>query len=485
MKADVRYVRDGLSAQAKYDQINMMPVSYEEFATTSALFARAYGVITGEAQQGYTGPNRETLVSYVLNRCARSALYEQLLKTTQDLERLFGYKLSSRYMLLGEPWRGNKIALPIPGATALEVERAWYYTDLLVAPDYYIQEGITLFLDGDTLIARVSAELFENPKWAILRRRDNHKNLNQDTSHARYGEYDAGDWLIPLATNTVAVVLADTIDAAHRRYVRLTVPKPLPVIADLPADAVFTPVYPGSNQIIPHEVISEDDDEIVYQFEVWLLVNPAFAEETVNWESAKDIYKFYREITFAYYAEVPAYLELIWTSGTCTTVYQYDPDDPDQATLPRLTATLADSSKSIVHLKANNALVTDLDPYWRACCEDDCGCDTMPLTVTLKLKYKVEPQALPARLYDQIDDLETAIVHRVAAELPTADCGCELPDMGFIYENQLPYQDSYSNPFTGVEIVKRKYGTLHGQMVYSEKLENKQVYRRPIRLGYW
>lgn len=482
MKADVRYMRDGATAEEKYDWINMMPVSFEAFAVESDLQFRAYGVITGE-DTGYTGTNAEELRSFVLNRCARGALYRKLMEVTQETERTIGYKLSSRYLEMREVWRGEKIALPHPGATTLEVKRSWYYTDFTAEINYYMQEGITLFLDGSTVIARVDASLFENPDWAILRRRDNKKKLVIDTGHARYAEYDAGEWLLPLATNTVNVVVGDDIDVQHRRYVRLTIAKPLPEADETPPDdATFTPVYPGTNQIIPHEVFSEDDTEIVYQFEVWQLVNAAFAEETANWERA-DLFKFYREIPFAYYAEVPEYLQLIWGQGKCKTIYQYDPDDPDQANLPRLEAVLMDSTRSIVHLKANNQLVSDLSPWWRAACPCECG--TMPMTVTLVLPYKVEPQALPHNLYEQIDDIETAILHRAAAELPISDCACVMPNMGFVWENQQPYQKHSMNAFTGVEITEDRFGALHGTLVYKSKMLNKQLYRRRIKAGNW
>lgn len=477
MRADIRFLDAGRTDTEKYDLINMLPVRFEQFAVQSNLFGRAYGVITGE-ETGYSGPEGEKLRSFVLNRCVRSALYQKLLEQSRETERIIGYKLGERYLRLDEPYRGPKIALPSPGATALEVQRSWYETELTAEIEFFLEEGVTLFDDDSVIIAKVDREIFENPKWAVLRKRADNKVLIIDETHARYAEIDGNDWLLPITRNA----LVDTeVDAQHRRFVRCTLAKPLPDVEDLPEDALFVPVYPGTNQIIPHEVIDETEDEIIYQFDVWVLVAPGFQNETVSWERFER-YKFYQEIAFAYYAETACYARLIWGSGTEQVIYQYDPEDPDAATMPRLEVTLQDSARSIVHLNANCSLLSDLSPFWNWAC--GCRNRQMPQTVTLEICYKVEPEALPERLQSQIQDIQQGLIAKVAAELPTSDCGCPPPDVGFVTEMQFEYTHAYINHFTETHVVKREYGQLHGQWIYKAKLANKQIYRRPLRLAY-
>lgn len=461
--------------------INMMPVSYAYFAEYASLYGRMYGVLTGD-DRGLTGPDGEVLQSFVANNCIRRAIYQGLLRVSQEAEKAVGYKLSERYFVATpEAWRGEGKVLLIPGIEAVEVEQNWYEIpeDNFVTLNYYAEENLTLEADGDLLFARISQTIFENPKFAILRNLSDNpqRRCFVDEAHPRYAEEDSGDWLLPLATNIVNVEIADIVSAYHLRDVTVVVTKP--DISSLPEGGIIAPVYPGSNQAIPHEVVAEDDTEITYRFNVWVLVKPAFVDETVDWERF-ETRKLYSEIELRYVVEEPAYLRMVWTEGNDQYTYQYDPDDPDADDLPRLEVILAQPSRGIVHLYANDELICDLHPYWQRAC--GCKRQKMPESVALYIPIKVSVESLTAPYRGQVDQIREAILARVAAELPMENCGCK-NNVGFIAEQQREYGSAYMNPFTGVEVVKTDFGKRHGQRVYWEAMQKVRPFRKPVRVG--
>lgn len=475
-KAELTYLN------ATDEDINSLPVSYAYFAEFASLYGRAYGVVTGE-ERGITGPDDEQLEGFVANNCVRRALYQGLLRVSEAAEQQIGYKLGTRYQTVQpKGWRGSGKIILIPGLEAVEVDRNWYEIPAGNTFDlnYYAQENLTLFLDGSTVIARVDSSLFENPTHAYLKNiTQGNKKLVVDKTHSRYAELDTGDWLLPLTTNVAAVAVTDTVHAFHQRYIWATVTKP--DVSSLPTNGSIKPVYPGTNQIVEHTVISEDDTTVTYRFPVWVLVHPAFADEAdaIQWQ-AFPTYKFYPSLELRYVVEEAAYLELVWTEGDDQYTYQYDPDDPDAATLPRLEAVIVDAETGIVHLYANDYLVQDLTPYWYCACS--CRRTKMPEHITVRIPVKVTVAALGNRHRGQVDRIREAVIAKVAAELPVEDCGCK-NKVGYIKHQQDPYGNNYVNPFTGVEVVKTDYGNRHGQKTYDKVMEEVLIFRKPLRVG--
>jgi hypothetical protein len=482
-KANLQFVHQELSLADRYDLLNMMPVSYEDFAAYTHLYGRMYGVITGE-ERGITGPDGEHLRGFVANACLRDALYRNLLTISEATEQKIGYKLSERYLTLDITWRGaDKILSPVPGLERLEVTRNWYEIEdesALVTINYYTEQDLILFEDAGVLIARVSRTLFANPAFVYLYDETEGKMLDIDKQHLRYAERDGGDWLLPIITNVTAAVVTDTVHAFHQRHLEITVIDP--DTSTLPESGEIKPVYPGTNQIIPHEIINAEDGETTYRFPLYVLVNSDFADDddAIIWRRF-ETYKFYDKFELRYVVEEAEYLQMIWTEGDEQTIYQYDPDDPDEATLPRLKAVISDAANGTIHLYANDYLLRDLMPYWYQAC--NCRDRKMPQSVTLRIPLKVNPDYLSARHKQQIDVGRTAIISKVAAELPMEDCGCSETQIGFIYEQQKPYGKTYLNPYTGIEVVSTDYGMRHGQRIYDQMMHDMLIWRRPIRVG--
>lgn len=95
----------------------------------------------------------------------------------------------------------------------------------------------------------------------------------------------------------------------------------------------------------------------------------------------------------------------------------------------------------------------------------NCSCFRQQ-TIKIGLYYKTSP----AKLGINLDDIAEGIVYLVAAELPMQECECSKPEAGFIAEAMKPYDNIKINPITGVTYDVLTYGTLHGQMVFNERL---------------
>lgn len=472
MKADLSFIT------ATDHDINQLAVSYPYFAEKSHLYSRAYGMLTGE-HRGITGPDEEHLRSYVVNDCLRREVVAGLWSVSNMAEKKIGYKLSDKYLVTSpEEWRGTaKVAL-YPGLEKLEVTLNYYDLETDVTLNYWAQEGLTLYTDSGVVIARVDSEIFKNPSFAYLRNQtQGNKLIPIDKTHSLYGSKDGTDWLFPLTSNVVPSLVTDDINAYHTRYVTVTTLKP--DISSYTEGGSIKPTYPDSDQIIPHRVVSETDSAITYQFDVWVLIDPSFQDETVDWQRF-ETYKLYESFSLRYVVEEPEYLTVIWTEGDDQYTYQYDPDDEDAEDLPRLTAKIANHERGIVHLYANNKLLQDLTPYWHFICGGRRL--KMPESLDVLIPVKTSVNALPERYSSQVDTIKEAILGKVAAELPVDDCGCR-QDTGFIARQQGEYGNFYMNPFTGIEATKTSFGQRHGQQVYNQVMDEVQIYRTPIRVG--
>ncbi len=483
-QANLSFIHQEIPLSERWDLLNMMPISYQDFAEYAHLYGRMYGVVTGE-ERGISGPDGEKLRSFVANGCLRDALYRNLLTVSELTEQQLRYKLSERYLTIDIPWRGaEKLQGEVPAIEKVEVERNWYEIeeDNLVTLNYYTDEDITLFTDGNSLLARVPRALFVNPNWVYLYDETENKMLEIETGHARFAEKLGSDWVLPILTSVTAAADTDAVHAIHQRHLDVTFVTP--DVSDLPEDGEIKPVYPDTNQIIPHEVITSGVNT-TYRFPIYVLVDPAFADddEAIIWRRF-ETYKFLEQFELRYVVEEAAYLELIWTEGDEQTVYQYDPVaeavDPND-TLPRLHVVISDAMRGVLTLYANDSMVRDLTPYWRSAC--GCGTRKMPQSAVLRIPIKVNPTLLPPPQRGQLDTIREAILAKVAAELPVEDCGCSPTQIGYIYEQQKPYGKTYLNPYTGIEVISTDYGMRHGQRIYQMTLENVLLWRRPIRVG--
>lgn len=461
--------------QAQVDQyVNEMAVSPLQFALVSSLFHRFYGVLNGSADgerlsvQDPSDPDRsDTPDRFILNACARYA-YPRIADTVvSELEQEIGYNLTTRYITEEIPFltSHNKFMTKFPGVAALNVRRSWValegYEQIDVSP--YIEENLVAvypWAPGDSITPAVlvSAALSPNPNEVILRDSATESPYPwfTDDGH-RLRRTISNEWQLPMAVNRKSYTPDAPINVQHKKLVYVDIVPPT-----LPTGAVLYPVYEGTNQIIPEararETVTVDGDTYWrYWFYVYTLVHNDFVAETVDLQVG-EFYKLVPYIGFRYSLDVTAAPSIVITQGTRETVLTP-------------TLTLVNHEYGIFHVN------------WDSCAADyeSCCLQSYPDTVNLRYSYKTDPTLLPEKYYKQIGRLIEAACGRIAAQMPTHECGCPVP-WGYIMDKQKMYKDTVYNTLTGETQDKMRYGRLMGQLEYAAAVNLCFKYSRPLNL---
>lgn len=458
------------------DLINDSPMSMLEFAQTSGLYSRFYGVLTGadeglpmlddQGQPAKTGRWER----FVFTNCTRQGYWKKAFEAIAEMEALVNHRLSKRYVVETNPFPNSYvIQTETPGVAALNVARSWTLLDADVPLSPMIATDITMeqpyIGDGDqTWYGRIASIDNPNPKDVFFRRNGKGTIVSVHTDDSHPVERDGTDWLVPLDTRRTAYdPLTDVIDIQNKKFITVDIPIPV----GLPAGAAVVPVYPGTRQIIPQAKERRTvGGNWRFTFYIYTLVHPEFTGSTVDL-IAGEFYKLFPAIDFMYYREVAAEAVLIYTFGTETETY----------TSPALTASLVDGEKGIVHISYDNCQVTD--PLAFPWCSK---WGTYPSKIQLRLSYRVEPQALSQKLRAQVPAMKNAIVAKVAAELPTQDCGCEV-NVGYIFQMQTAFNDEYINTYTGMGVTRIKHGQLQGQIIFQQAKIKALIFHRQTQPG--
>lgn len=439
-----------LSEDALYDTVNTLPVDYLRFALASHYGARMYGVLNG-ARTGGSDGDPDT---FLVNSCLRMSLWEVLVSVCQETENRLGFNLTSRYhtattelsptMRLQVDWAGVEKTDVVPTFSEV-VETA------TIEP--FIQTDLTAVVDGSITYVQVDGSLLINPQDAILRLHDNGGALDILLGQG-YPKKVAGNWRIAINTRATPIPSGDTVDVQHRQL----------VFVDVETEDNLLPFYRGTTQKIPlaRPVEGLDvDDTKRYWFYVYSLVDPAFYEDREIDLVAGEFYKLQLTIEFRTEAETPMYARITQKS--------LKPGDMD---VDEWKAELVpiDPLRGVFDVKVLGKWEIDPDTE-----EEILNTNRTYVCVNRGLystkiayAYKTNPSNLPDSTQQSIATVLTAILHRVAADLPLSDCGCETK-RGFIAEQQKTYSLQLVTP-TGVQLMKTEYGDLHGHKVYAEKM---------------
>jgi hypothetical protein len=469
--------------QAQVDLfVNQMPITALQFAVTSSLFHRFFGVLNGSndgeriaVQDPADSSRSDTPDRFILNACARYAFPRVADSVVSALEQEIGYALTPRYVTETVPYQTShgKFQTLYPGVEKFNVRRVWYaledYAEIPLDP--FVEElsivggGIVYpYSDGGvTPAVRVDDKLVTNPNEIIIR------NASgaifpwfSDTGHPMVREN--GYWQLALAVNRKAYNSEDLL-IQHKKLMYVDVPVPT-----LPAGAKFFPVYPDSTQIIhqakPMQVVTDGDDTYWrFWFYNYTLVHPDFVAETVDLQVG-EFYKLYPYISFMYNVEETVKPEIVITYGDEEIILTPD----DDTVYPKLT--LTDSSYGVFHV--NYESCRDYIDEW-------CRCNDGPTSIMMRFSYKTNPGLLPVRYQQQIGRLMEAAAGRIAAELPTTDCGCEVP-YGFIADKKKALPTATFSDLTGNIIDRFRYGSAFGHIEYANALATAMRYSRPVQL---
>lgn len=469
-----------------YDAVNNLSLDYYGFSSLSNLYSRAYGVLDGDIG-GLKDQNSQQLVSYILNDCARNSLHRDLFTTQSHTEKILGFNLTSHFHYEEIPIRGDSsMQLQWPGIEKLETTRNWYSVIDSVAVDPFILRTVPVVEDDDVdqtkRIVWADKTVFKNP-MDVIARRDDDKNriLLTNKLNPRYGKTVSGHLEIPIDDKKTQVG-DENVNLQHRKHIRVVFDAP--DISALPAGGTLFPVYSGTNQKIPTlnglETLSSGKN--AFTIPEYALVSKDFRFETLDWQKGVNgnFFQWLPEISVKYQVEEDFFVEFVWAEGDEETVYQFDPLVSEPPEQPRLKIIVINSQQSIIQLYLNDALFCDVSQVnwvWSRCFPG-LKRKKMPDSFRIRLRYKTNPNNLKSIYAQQIPNVRRAIAAKVAAELPTEDCGCKA-EIGYVWQQQKSYFDQFIGAF-GTEVRRFKFGELHGQVFYETIIDNAVKYARPI-----
>lgn len=438
-----------LTEAALYDTVNSMPVDYLRFALASHYGARMYGVLNGARTGGSDGDPD----SFLVNSCLRMSLWEVLTSVCQEVENRLGYNLTERYhRATVEMSPTMRLQTEWTGVEKTDVVRSYSDVVLTATVDPLLEKGLTAVLDGSITYVQVDGTLLGNPQDAILRLHSTGGALDILLGQG-YPKKVGSDWRIAINTRATPIPSGDTIDVQHRHY----------VYADIETEDALIPFYQGTTQKIPlaRPVQSIDDSTKRYWLYVYTLVDPDFYEDPHIDLVSGEFYKLQLLVDFRTESEEPQYARITQKSLK-----------PGELDVVEWKAELVpiDPLRGIFDVKVLGRWEIDPDTE-----EETLNTNRTYVCVNravystkIAYAYKTNPNHLPDTIQKSIATALTAILHRVAADLPLSDCGCETK-RGFIAEQQKTYSLQLVTP-TGVQLMKTEYGDLHGHKVYAEKM---------------
>lgn len=389
-------------------------VTMERFGEVSCMDGLVAGVKTGC-----------DTCDFNLVPCLRRDLSDKLLENQHRTEVILGYGLCERYLVQEIPWRDNCIIeLNFKGVAALNVTQSAVSLGDSFPVSPYVLEDVSVTDESSFRIIILDKNFIQNPSWVVVRDPATDGVITTDETY-RPRRDGSGNWKIAIESEL------DLVNIQICKYIAVTVP----TFTD--ANEVFA-VKPGTEIIIPFAKDPfVDSGNTTYWFYSWSLVDPIFAEDELIDLQAGEFYKLLQNIGFVRITEVEALPVIIWSDLT-------EADDK---------ITLTQYHDNILKVKFS-------DSSWDWTCEP-----LKPLKI--RVYYKVDPALLDV----DTDNLAIAIAWLTAAELPMKNCNCPMPEYGFVWQAQQYYGDLKINPISGTNTIQTKYGTMHGQMVYAERLE--------------
>lgn len=427
--------------QAQVDElINDLLVNMTDFSRIACLDGRMHGVNTSC-----------DVCDLEVNDCVRLALISGLINAQNTVESKLGYNLTRRYHTETRIWSGASVLQTRwPGLSEMNVQKAYANREnFSISP--YIQEGITVEEVDGKCVATFSATLVKNPVHAMIRDEDG--SFYPTTGNpSRSG----GNWQMALmAKNIQPPCEGHTFDVQHCQYMILE------------ADRNATPVYTGTNQIIPVARPTESigGGNYRYWFHVWELIDPAFITDGADLEAGQ-FWKLLTSIDLIDVEEEPLYAS-VRLLDQCSEYSTYtDSEEETRVEMEIINAEMG-------------AVEIIYDDCHCPCCQQAlmrCRCEH---PVRLTFGYRTDPAVLNIPI--DLGSVQEAIANLVAAELPLSTCNCPTPKTGFIAAAQKPYTDWRINPLTGNEHEIFKYGSLHGQLVFSERMKRVKQHYRLVR----
>lgn len=456
MRLDVYSFDSNLSQSAFDELVNGLLVDVHDFSEIACLEGKGYGVTTICNSCGIT-----------INDCARRKLVEALIAAQATTEELLGFDLTPHYHVEEFFWGGERrIQLQHPGIATVNISRSYTTVGTYPISPYVIDDVPMIDSGNGFCIATLDGTVVKNPNEVWIRNVDTGERAATQQVNG-YPKRVAGNWQVAMSRTPAAPACNDgeTYGAQHCKYMLVDIPNNL-----VCSGGTILPCYPNSNQLIPlAKPVEAVGSDYRYWFHPWVLVDSAFADDDVSLVDG-EFYKLLEEITFKCVKDVTT-APVLTMQGLddlgCQVEFEVSEGD--------VVLTIVDAKNSVLEVYAED-VHCPLCGRWVM----SCGCHQQ-YPFKLRVYYKTDPSVLG--MYPYMGALKDGIANLVAASLPLSECNCPLDpeDYSFIAKAQKAYTDVRINPVTGTESWNLKFGNLHGQLVYAEKLSTvpkKQMLKR-------
>lgn len=413
------------------------------FSQIACLDGRAFGVETF----------CETC-SLDFNPCLRRSLLAGLIANQALVESLVGYNLTERYHSEEILWDGRtRLQLSWPGVAAINVKAAYATLDTVSVEPYVILEAPVSDSGAGYCVVELDKNFIGNPTHAIIRDATTLDIYQQQLIDIYPRRNEAGNWEVALDSPATPPE-CPVVHVQHCNKIAITIDTPV-------CTGEIRIAYKGTTNLIPvaqDPVV--DGASTTYWVYAWSLVDPAFSDETVNLKTG-EFYKLVTEVDVVCVTEVAQTPTLTGTSSCNCSGVTLETLDTEY------TLEIVSSELGVIAVNATDRCTLCLD-----------GCET---PIKIKIWYRTDPALL--NVDGSLEALKIAITYLTAAELPLSTCGCPPGyfKAGFIFEAQKAYTDIRINPITGENIAMLRYGNLHGQLVFSERLNKAKKHSRLIR----
>ena len=273
-------------------------------------------------------------------------------------------------------------------------------------------------------------------------------------------------WKVPIDTSKQAYADLPLV-VTDKQFAYVDIAAPVLEVGDN-----LVPVYPDTNQIVEQARPMEDLGGGIsrYWFYVYDLSLPDYIHDSVDLAQV-EFYKLYPSLQFNVWVEETMEAIITVTRGLTEQVVQFDPLVTDDIKATGIQIYLVDSEKGIVHFV--------VDPCFYALCMTGCEATT-PVSIKIKLYYKVNPAYLQDMYRRQIAEITTGLLYGTASQLLADSCGCILKS-GFISKAQQELGTIITNALTTKQYLA-DYQKMYGYKIFSDIMDKVYCFSRLVML---
>jgi len=429
--------------------INQLPVNLLDFALTSGLRHRVYGVrIFG---------SEDCSTSCCFNAQARRSVWQLLFNIQQFV--MAHKRMAAGPLYIKETQYLDK-ATKVWQSKYSEIEKInvieeYSFVDNLILSPFIVQPVNIIKKANGLYEAHFSSSKAANPNTVILRDAETFSQYPWEKDLLEYPTQNGYEWVMPIGTALDAPLLDDTREYALQDYEYMfAVIRPKAGVT-LENCVVF---HPNSQQILPfakppEEIIEDGEIKWRFWFYAWTLGKPEFDNDEIDLIDG-EFYKLYNILELYERKEVEKLGSILYTEN------QECDENPAYKQVDNVRFRIREKRIGIItydYPKSGNTYVLD---------------GNRPYQTTYY--YKTNPVLENNLFLNSVEEMRRAIIAKVAAtiNLESCLCHCDEERKDYLTEMQKVYTNQFGNSLTGSYGINYKYGHRHGDFLFEEMMKN-------------